>query len=94
MTHNVSEFCGGERATAPYVVEFSRWIEDRLKEGDLPALLNYRTQAPHAHRAHPTEDHFLPLFFALGAAGSQARPNYLTREVMYSMLAMDSFTLQ
>lgn len=94
MTHNLGEFFGGNAAASPYVTEFSRWIEDRLTEGDLEALLNYRTQAPHAVRAHPTDDHFLPLFFALGAAGVDARPTYLTREVMYSMLAMDSLYLQ
>lgn len=94
MTHNLSEFFGGERAVAPYVTEFSRWIEARLSAGDLESLFQYRSLAPHASRAHPTEDHFLPLFFALGAAGQEARPNYLSREVMYSMLAMDSFTLQ
>jgi 4,5-DOPA dioxygenase extradiol len=94
MTHNLAEFFGGERAVAPYVTEFSRWIEVRLSAGDLESLFQYRSLAPHASRAHPTEDHFLPLFFALGAAGKEARPNYLSREVMYSMLAMDSFTLQ
>ena len=94
MTHNLAEFFGGERATAPYVVEFSRWVESRLQEGDVESLLKHRSLAPHAHRAHPTDDHFLPLFFALGAAGPAARPTYLTREVMYSMLAMDSFALQ
>ena len=56
---------------------------------DLKALLNYRSQAPHACRP-PTDDHFLPFFFALGAAGDD-RANYLSREVMYSMLAMDAF---
>jgi len=94
MTHNLAEFFGGERATAPYVVEFSRWVESRLQEGDVASLLKHRSLAPHAHRAHPTDDHFLPLFFAMGAAGPEARPTYLTREVMYSMLAMDSFILQ
>jgi 4,5-DOPA dioxygenase extradiol len=94
MTHNLGEFFGGGAPVSPYVTEFSRWIEDRLIEGNLDAVLDYRTQAPHAVRAHPTEDHFLPLFFALGAAGIGARPTYLTREVMYSMLAMDSLYLQ
>ena len=56
--------------------------------------LNYRTEAPHAHRAHPTEDHFLPIFFALGAAGDDLHANYLSREVMYSMLSMDAFALE
>jgi 4,5-DOPA dioxygenase extradiol len=94
MTHNLAEFFGGEREPAPYVLEFSRWIESKMASGDLEALLNYRSQAPHAQRAHPTEDHFLPIFFALGAAGADARPAYLSREVMYGMLAMDAFSLQ
>ena len=94
MTHNLREFFGGEREPAPYVLEFSRWIESALERGDLKALLNYRSLAPHAERAHPTEDHFLPLFFVLGAAGDDLHANYLSREVMYSMLAMDAFALQ
>jgi len=94
MTHNLGEFFGGAREPAPYVVAFSRWIEAALARGDMAALLDYRRQAPQATRAHPTEDHFLPLFFALGAAGDDLHANYLSREVMYSMLAMDAFELQ
>ena len=94
MTHNLAEFFGGAREPAPYVIAFSRWIESALERGDMKALLNYRSLAPHAERAHPTEDHFLPLFFALGAAGDDLHANYLSREVMYSMLAMDAFALQ
>lgn len=98
MTHNLSEFFGGQREAAPYVVEFSRWVEAAVERGDLDALIDYQRQAPNAQRAHPSDDHFLPLFFALGAGGFGAgdqpvRPGYVTREVMYGILAMDSFTL-
>ena len=98
MTHNLSEFFGGKREPEPYVVEFSRWVEDALQRGDLDALLDYRTRAPHAQRAHPSDDHFLPLFFALGAGGfgqgePAVKPGYVTREVRYGILAMDSFAL-
>ena len=93
MTHNLAEFFGGEREPAPYVLQFSRWIEAMLARGDIATLLDYRNQAPHAHRAHPTEDHFLPIFFALGAAGDDLHAHYLSREVMYSMLSMDAFAL-
>lgn len=44
-------------------------------------------------RAHPGDDHFLPLFFALGAAGEDRVPAYLSREVMHGSLAMDAFAL-
>ena len=93
MTHNLAEFFGGAREPAPYVLEFSRWIEAALQRGDLQALLAYRRLAPYAERAHPTEEHFLPLFFALGAAGDDLHAHYLSREVMYGMLAMDAFAL-
>jgi 4,5-DOPA dioxygenase extradiol len=93
MTHNLNEFFGGERAALPYVQEFSRWVEAVLQRGDVAALLDYRRQAPHAVRAHPSEDHFLPLFFALGAALEGASAHYLSREVMHGILAMDAFAL-
>ena len=98
MTHNLAEFFGGERQAAPYVVEFSRWVEAAIQRGDLAALLDYRQQAPDASRAHPSDDHFLPIFFALGAGGfgSGADPagaDYVTREVMHGVLAMDSFAI-
>ncbi|WP_027996574.1 DODA-type extradiol aromatic ring-opening family dioxygenase [Simplicispira psychrophila] len=93
MTHNLGEFFADAHAAAPYVLEFSRWIEAALLRGDRPALFNYRNEAPHAERAHPTDEHFLPFFFALGAAGEKVQPHYLSREVMYGVLAMDAFAL-
>jgi len=97
MTHNLSEFFGGAREPAPYVLAFSRWVEDAIERNDVDALLDYRQRAPGAERAHPSEDHFLPLFFALGAAGwgtdDGVRADYLSREVTYGILAMDSFAL-
>lgn len=98
MTHNLAEFFGGEREPLPYVLEFSRWVESAIGRGDLAGLLDYQRQAPHALRAHPSDDHFLPLFFALGAGGfgdnsRPVQPEYVTREVMYGILAMDSFAL-
>ncbi len=98
MTHNLGEFFGGQTQPASYVMEFSRWVESAITRGDRTALLNYRELAPHAVRAHPTDDHFLPLFFALGAAGwgqgDATQVDYLSREVLHGMLAMDAFALQ
>ena len=96
MTHNLAEFFGGQREPATYVLAFSRWIEQAVASGDREALLAWRERAPSAARAHPTDEHFLPLFFALGAAGwgENAVPvNYLSREVMYGMLAMDALAI-
>jgi 4,5-DOPA dioxygenase extradiol len=101
MTHNLGEFMQGRPSltdtAAPYALEFSRWIEQVVSSGDKTAMLAYREQAPHAVRAHPTDEHFATIYFALGAAawGSGAKPDvqYVSREVMYKYLAMDAFAL-
>ncbi len=73
ITHNLHDFRGGygEGREAPYVKPFIEWTEARLRDSDIPALLDYRRQAPYAERAHPTDEHLLPLFVAAGAAGGE-----------------------
>ncbi len=94
MTHNLREFFGGAKQTADYVVEFSRWVEMQVQAGEMETLFDWQLSAPHALRAHPSDEHFLPLYFALGAGGDGAKAHYLSREVMYGTLAMDAFALQ
>ena len=48
---------------------FADWMRGRLDAHDLDALLDWERQAPHARRAHPTVEHLMPLFVALGAGG-------------------------
>lgn len=94
MTHNLRDWMGGVQGTGlAYVQDFSRWIEAQVQARNTEALLQWRHQAPQALRAHPSDEHFLPLFFALGAGGPHAQAQYLSREVQHGMLAMDSFAL-
>lgn len=93
MTHNLRDFMMGDGEQSAYVQEFSRWIEAQVVSGRIDALLNWQQSAPQALRAHPTDEHFLPLFFVLGAGGDNAQVEYLSREVMNDVLAMDSFAL-
>ena len=97
MTHNLYELRREDGPTEPYVLEFCAWVEDHLRQGDLESLLDYRHRAPHAERAHPTDEHFRTIFFALGAAnwgqvGGPA-PEYISHEVVYQSLSMDAFSL-
>jgi len=55
-----------------WVAAFAAWLAQTLEGGDVDALLDYRARAPYASENHPTEDHILPLFVALGAAGGAA----------------------
>lgn len=69
ITHNLGEldWHAGPDAVEPWALAFRDWVVDRLAEGDRDALLDYRQQAPFAERNHPSDEHLLPLFFALGA---------------------------
>ena len=48
-----------------YAIAFTHWIRHGVTNHDIEGLLDYRERAPHAVRAHPTEEHFLPLLVAL-----------------------------
>lgn len=47
--------------------EFDAWAAECVARRDFDALLDYRHQAPALEFAHPTVDHLVPLFVALGA---------------------------
>ena len=56
-------------ATPPgWSVEFDAWASERFAAGDLDALIDFRAKAPGMPYAHPTIEHFAPLFVALGAS--------------------------
>ncbi|MBC7463711.1 MAG: dioxygenase [Actinobacteria bacterium] len=48
--------------------EFDAWAAQALATGDIDTLANFKTLAPGMPYAHPTVEHFTPLFITLGAA--------------------------
>ncbi|WP_233864800.1 DODA-type extradiol aromatic ring-opening family dioxygenase [Paraburkholderia adhaesiva] len=70
ITHNLraADFSARPEDADPRVAEFTDWFEDRLAARDIDTLLDYRHRAPHAQLMHPTDEHLLPVFAALGAA--------------------------
>ncbi len=49
-------------------VEFDEWAAERFDAGDVDGLIDFRHSAPGMPYAHPTIEHFAPLFVALGAS--------------------------
>lgn len=91
ITHNLrAVFNHPEGEAVPgWVTEFRDWIADKIAAGDLGALGEYRALAPHAVQNHPTHEHLLPLFVALGAATRIESAVHLNRVMTYGLLAMD-----
>ena len=92
-THNLRDWMAtrGRGGPLPYATAFATWLRERLDAQDTDALLGYRDGAPEARRAHPTEEHFLPLFVALGAAGEGAHAEPVVEGFEGPALALDSY---
>lgn len=54
--------------------DFDAWAKQALASGDVDALADFRAQAPGMPYAHPTVEHFTPLFVTLGAATDPEAP--------------------
>jgi 4,5-DOPA dioxygenase extradiol len=67
--HNLQQFHVDRDRPAPWALSFDEWLAETIVAGDEAALLGYRDTRPEAKAAHPTDDHLLPLFVALGAGG-------------------------
>jgi len=93
LTHNLYEFRGQPVDAPPpaWVTGFEAWMRDKLAANDQAALLDYRKLAPMAEKNHPTEEHLLPLYVAMGAAGPGARAELLHTSFEHGVLAMDAW---
>ena len=63
-----------EAAAPGWSKEFDAWAAEAMARGDVDELAAYRDRAPGMPYAHPTVEHFTPLFITLGAATSPDAP--------------------
>lgn len=93
LTHNLGHF-GRRRGVGvalDYVEEFQAWWRERIEARDVESLLDYRCRAPGGQEAHPTEEHLLPFFVALGAAGEKFESEVVHSGIDHEILVMDSY---
>jgi len=92
MTHNLFEmtFNQHDGGAPQWVTDFADWMKDKLETGDKAAILSYRDNAPYSRKNHPTDDHLVPLFIAMGAGnGDTARRIHTATS--YGTVMMDSY---
>lgn len=92
MTHNLNEFRQGHTRPEAYAQAFAAWVRAAVEAHAETSLVSYRTEAPHAVRAHPTDEHFLPLLVALGARQDGDVLQVLDGGgIIHGMLSMESY---
>jgi len=96
LTHNLGVLLANpaETRTPVWAETFATWISDALTGGRVQDLLDYRKRAPYAAQNHPTDEHLLPLFIALGAGGDGAAPRRLHASFTSGVLAMDAYAFR
>jgi 4,5-DOPA dioxygenase extradiol len=94
FTHNLARPRAPDQDAPPPpdIVAFADWMHAALTEQRTDDLLDYRRKAPFAALQHPTEEHLLPLFVALGAAGDDARATRLHASTSWGTLRMDAYS--
>ena len=94
ITHNFSWLSWPQKKQVAPELEakaqqFNDWVAAQVAKDDIHALLDYRS-APYGAEAHPTPEHFLPLFVALGAVGDSTSTHYHP-PFSYGGLSMDAY---
>jgi 4,5-DOPA dioxygenase extradiol len=95
FSHNLRELDRFNTGTPPptWMTGFTDPLRDELLAGDVAAVLDWK-QLPQALRNHPSPEHLMPLFVALGAAGEKAVATLLHDSVALGSLSLDAFAFE
>lgn len=90
--HNLRTVAWDGGPAPAWAKEFDDWLHDRLVAGEVQRLINYRNEIRSGTLAHPSEDHLLPLYVALGAAAvSDAKAKPIHRSFAHGSLSMAAY---
>ncbi|HEY2008786.1 MAG TPA: class III extradiol ring-cleavage dioxygenase [Rhizomicrobium sp.] len=92
FVHNLRQIAPPGSAEPQWAADFAGWMHERLMEGDEAALVDYRSRAPHAALAHPSEEHLMPLLVAYGAGGEKTKAARLHSSATFGSLRMDAYS--
>jgi 4,5-DOPA dioxygenase extradiol len=97
ITHNLGDWRMAQMrggGTPDYVTRFADWVAQQLASGDTRSLVNYRQISADGRQAHPSDEHLLPLYTALGAGGEHAQAQPYYRGVSNHVIAMDGYVVK
>lgn len=87
--HNLRAVRWSDTGVEEWALGFDEWLGEHLKNWDKDTLFNYYTLAPGAELAVPRygKEHFVPLFYAMGAADQDKKATLLHRSYRYGNLS-------
>lgn len=87
--HNLRAVKWADNEVDQWALEFDNWLATHLYNWDLDSLFKYDSLAPYAEYAVPPygNEHFIPIFYALGAADDNQKAKLLHRSFRYGNLS-------
>jgi 4,5-DOPA dioxygenase extradiol len=86
--HNLRRVNWRSEEVDEWAKQFDSWLQSKLESWDTDALFQYRELAPYAQDAVPTNEHFIPLFLAMGTGDSNRQAQLLHRSYQYGNLSL------
>ncbi len=90
LVHNLRELNWEEEEATPFdwAAEFDDFVRKNVLEKNHAALLKYASLGSLARRAHPTNDHYLPLMYFLGLQEKGEEPRFTFEGFQYGSVSM------
>lgn len=76
-----------------WAIEFDELVKSKLNKQDFTSLVNYEQLGKLAPIAIPTNDHYLPMIYALGLADKTESVKYLFEGIHYGSISMRCFEI-
>ncbi|OPA76356.1 dioxygenase [Paenibacillus selenitireducens] len=86
--HNLRQVNWRTQEVDDWAEAFDQWIQEKVEAWDIEALMNYKDLAPYAQAAVPTNEHFIPLFLAMGSGDLHREAKLLHRSYQYGNLSL------
>lgn len=93
IVHNLRLVNWESKACDHWATDFDDALIKLVESHDVKRLFNYR-QLPNADKAVPTIEHLQPLYYALGAAGKDAKVTLFNHGGELGSISMSSFIFQ
>jgi len=81
-------------APYPWATRFNNYVKDCIEADKPEALCNFRDFGNDAAMSVPSEDHYWPLFYALGAREKSDKVTFSADYITFASLGMTSFLLE
>jgi len=93
IVHNLRQLSPDENEPhlTDWAVEFDAWVKQQLTTGNNAALINYASQGRTAQLAVPTNDHYLPLLYTLGAMTEKESVHFTHESFQHGSISMRTF---